>query len=272
MTTDPKVSVVMAVHNGQDFLEESMRSILNQTFRDFEFIIVDDGSTDRTAAIVKILKEKEPRIRFIRQQNKGQSAALNRAIGLARGKFIAQLDDDDISLPERLHWQVDYLERHPQTGMVGSWADMIDKEGRVISHIRHATTDRGIRRRMLWKNQFVFSSVMLRREAFEKAGPYEKKYPYSIDYDMFLRVMRDFEVANIPRVLLRYRFYFENYYGRKQKRQELDSLKLRVNALLSYGYPARQAAYLIKPILSFFVPISMKRAVLRRLWKPRAGP
>lgn len=129
----PKVSVVMSVYNGEKYLPETIDSILNQTFKDFEFIIINDGSTDKTAKI--LTSYDDPRIRIFNQENMGLTKSLNRAISLAKGEYIARMDADDISYPERLKKQVDYLNKNPDIGLVGSKYIRIDKRGRKIDEI-----------------------------------------------------------------------------------------------------------------------------------------
>ena len=125
----PKISVVMPAYNAAEYLDEAIRSILNQTFRDFEFIIINDGSTDDSISILDKQQKLDSRIRVYHQENQGMIAALNRGCRLARGKYIARMDADDISLPGRLEKQLKYMERHPQIGILGTWIYSIDKNG-----------------------------------------------------------------------------------------------------------------------------------------------
>ena len=130
----PGVSVVMSVYNGQEFLREAIESILRQSYGDFEFVIIDDGSTDRTAEILAEYAGRDARIRLQRHENKGRAVSLNIGIELARAPYIARMDADDVSASERLRRQVDYMRDHPDTVMVGSWAQVIDLEGAVMAH------------------------------------------------------------------------------------------------------------------------------------------
>ena len=126
----PKVSVVMCVHNGERYLYEALESVLNQTFEDFEFIIVDDASADNTPAILKEYAAQDGRIRLMRNaHNLGLTRSLNKALRLAKGEYIARQDADDISLPQRLEKQVEFLNSNSRTAVVGSWTEVIDEYG-----------------------------------------------------------------------------------------------------------------------------------------------
>jgi len=126
ISTAALVSVVLPAYNCPAYLGMAIKSILDQTFENYEFIIIDDGSTDNTPEIIQTFID--PRIRFFQQQNQGLAATLNRGIELARGKYIARMDQDDISMPERLAKQVKYLDSHPECGMIGTWAEIWEEE------------------------------------------------------------------------------------------------------------------------------------------------
>ncbi len=127
---EPLVSVVMSVYNGERFLREAIESILSQTFRDFEFIIVNDGSTDGTAGILNSYALSDSRVRVFEQENMGQCASDNRGCSLARGKYIARMDSDDVSMRDRLERQIAFLENHEKVGLLGGAVEIIDDRGR----------------------------------------------------------------------------------------------------------------------------------------------
>ena len=203
--SQPKVSVLMSVYNGERYLREAVESILNQTFTDFEFIIVDDGSTDRTSEILK--SYADPRLITINQANKGVTQSLNKAIELARGEYIARMDADDISLPKRLQMQVEFLEKHPATvGLVGTSVIHFDEDGKTIMEKTLLTESSRIKEALLSENQFCHGSVMLRRECIEKAGRYREEFKHAQDYDLWLRIAEHYEVANLATPLYKWRF------------------------------------------------------------------
>jgi len=200
----PRVSVLLSCYNADEFLAEAVESILAQTFDDFELIIIDDGSHDRTAAIIKHFTDS--RIRFYQQKNQGLAASLNRAIGLARGEYIARMDADDISLPERLGKQVAFLDSHPECGLVGCWASIWEGERDSGRAHTHPSDSAQLKFELLFDNPFVHSSMMIRKDVFARVGNYatdSDQQPQ--DYQLWSRVMRHFDVANIPEILQVYR-------------------------------------------------------------------
>ena len=160
----PKVSVLMSVYNGERYLSESVESILDQTYSDFEFIIVDDASEDGTWQMLTTYVGRDSRIVLIRnKENIGLTRSLNKGLALARGKYIARQDADDVSVPERLAKQVAFLERHPSVVLLGTAIEWIRDSGDLIGKIgQHPCTDAGIRQKMLLQYSFWHSSVMVR--------------------------------------------------------------------------------------------------------------
>jgi hypothetical protein len=201
--TTPEVSVLMSAYNGEKYLREAMDSILNQTFRDFEFIIVDDGSTDGTWQILTTYACRDPRIALIRNEgNIGLACSLNRGLALARGKYIARMDADDVSLPERLVRQVNFLDAHPEIGVLGCGVQVIDGCGNG-SHIWRFPAECGsLRWCLLFYNPIVHPTVMMRREAVDRAGGYSADMLTAQDYDLWRRLSRVTRLSNLQDVLL----------------------------------------------------------------------
>lgn len=215
----PTVSVVMSVFNGEEFLAEAIDSILNQTLRDFEFVIVDDGSTDGTADILSTYALRDGRIRVVRHGNKRLAASLNIAIGFAKGKYIARLDADDIAMPGRLQEQVAFMERNPEVGVLGGAFELITDSGEVIDIIRHPLEDSQIRSAILRYNPICHPSVMLRKDVVLALGGYRNIYVE--DYDLWLRMSERSRLANLHNVLVRYRVHGNQMSVRKLEHQTL---------------------------------------------------
>ncbi len=207
MTSDysPKVSVILPVYNGQDYLAEAIDSVLSQSFGDFELIIINDGSTDSSAEIFENLDD--PRIRFFQQTNKGLPATLNRAISLARGEYIARQDQDDVSFRHRFEQQIVFLDANPDVGIVGTSAEIWVGNSLSNRFLRHPTDDALLKFGLLFDNHFVHSSVMIRRAAFDYLGGYSEDFLRQPpeDYELWSRIMKKYRVANLPDVLLKYR-------------------------------------------------------------------
>ncbi|MDH2917875.1 MAG: glycosyltransferase [Sideroxydans sp.] len=201
----PCVTVILPIYNGQSYLESAINSVLQQSYSDFELVIINDGSVDDSVSIVESFSDS--RIRFYQQQNQGLAATLNKAIGLARGKYIARQDQDDVYFPNRLQKQVDFLEQNVDVAMVGAAAEIWVGNERTDRLLKHPTDDASIRFGLLFDNYFVHSSVMLRRSVLEGVGGYseDKARQPPEDYELWSRLMRMHKLANLPEVLMAYR-------------------------------------------------------------------
>lgn len=201
--TSPKISVVMSVYNDEQYIAEAIQSILSQTFTDFEFIIINDGSTDRTEAILASFRDD--RIRLYSQENRGLTFSLNRGLSLVRGDYIARMDGDDVSMPERFARQVAFLDENPKIGLVGTFAYRIDTRSRRVNLYRYPTESAEIRD-CLWSDcPFCHTSVMFRRTCIEKVGGYRERIGPAEDLDLWFRITEYFDAANIPEALHAFR-------------------------------------------------------------------
>jgi glycosyltransferase involved in cell wall biosynthesis len=229
----PKVSVVTAVYNGRKYLRETVRSILDQTFTDLEYILVDDGSTDDSVEIIRSLND--PRVRlFVNEQNRRLVYTRNRGIAEARGQYIALTDHDDISLPTRLADQVRFLDANPDFGLVATWFDYINLTGEPVARrARRRYTSDECRASLLYRNMFGNSTLMVRREAIPDP-PYAPEFPICEDYHFIVQVSRKYRICLLPKVSVHYRLTTESYsnyagsqtflLGRILKRQLLGDL------------------------------------------------
>jgi glycosyltransferase involved in cell wall biosynthesis len=215
----PKISVLMPVYNGEDYLKEAIDSILNQTLPDFEFIIVNDGSTDRTDDIVKTYRD--PRIRFVEnEKNMGLIRSLNKGLELAEGAYIARMDSDDISLPERLSIQASFLDTHPEVGVCGTWAKIIDEKGNVTGALKPLSGDAV--RKLFWRPSSVLHPTCMIRAKLLKDHRYSLDYPHAEDYELWLRLYSKTDFYNLDRFLLLYRVHPAGI-GRTQRELQLSS-------------------------------------------------
>jgi glycosyltransferase involved in cell wall biosynthesis len=202
----PKVSVVMPAYNAAAYLDEAIRSILNQTFRDFEFIIVNDGSWDDTNSILDKYQKLDSRIRVYHQENQGMISALNRGCRLARSQYIARMDADDISFTNRLERQVEYIEKHPHIGILGSWI-CIEKNGSVARSWRPPTSPKILKWTLFFGVCVAHPSVLMRRQLIEHLNFYRAEATHAEDVDLWLRASSITEFGNVPEVLLKYRVW-----------------------------------------------------------------
>ncbi|MCU0440905.1 MAG: glycosyltransferase [Bacteroidia bacterium] len=200
------VSVVMPVFNGGAYLQKAIQSICNQTYPHFEFIIVNDGSTDNSAETIRLFNDSRIRV-VTHQANKGIVAALNMGFSLAQGKYIIRMDADDIAHKQRIEKQVGYLEAHPEVGLLGTQYTCIG--GRAISlPLSHSA----ICWQMLTSNPFVHSAVCMRKSLLIQLGdPYRLQFEYCEDLDLWMRIAQRTKLANLPDTLIRFRKHNATY-------------------------------------------------------------
>ncbi len=198
------ISVLMSVYNAEKYINETIKSVLNQSFTDFEFIIIDDGSTDGTKTIIN--QFKDDRIRYFYFSNSGLAAALNKGLQRATGKYIARIDADDICYPNRLEVQYNFMEANPEYVLCGSSIDVIDEHGNFIYKFTLPTKDSEIRKQMQYENGITHPSSFYRREeALKVGGYYEPIRQYFEDYMFFYQLIKCGKVMNISESLIKYR-------------------------------------------------------------------
>ena len=226
--SSPSVSVCMPVYNTERYVAEAVESILAQTFGDFEFIIIDDGSTDGSRAILERYAKQDDRIRLISRPNTGIGGARNEALGLARGELIAVMDSDDVALPERFEVQVAYLREHPEVVCLGSKVQFIDEAGRFLYEEPDAMDHEAIQEVAL-RGYCPLSqcSMMMRREAVLAIKGYDPELSSAEDLDLVLRLGERGKLVNLPQVLQKYRWHDQSISAKKQALQ-LDRGRLAV--------------------------------------------
>jgi glycosyltransferase involved in cell wall biosynthesis len=222
MAENPLISVVMPVYNARQYLAEAMDSILAQTFRDFEFVCVDDGSTDDSLAILNDYAKRDPRVKIVSRPNTGVWKALNDGIEASRGKLIARMDADDVCLPTRFEKQVAFLNENPDVVAVGCPVLIIDADGAPLREMPHPprwTHEEIDHAHMTGGGQvFYHPALIFRRDALEKVGMY-RKWPAAQDLDLFLRLAEIGRLANVREVLLKYRQHMGSVGHAKMARQ-----------------------------------------------------
>lgn len=201
----PLISVVLPVYNGEKYLVEAMDSILEQSFKDFELIVIDDGSTDSSIQILRKYEQTDNRVKLVSRANKGLPATLNEAVDEAGGQLIARMDQDDISLPDRLALQYQFMCDHPEVVALGCSAGFIDEEGKyVCTYI--PPLDNATLIQIFPDSPFIHPSVMFRKNEFYKAGKYPEKMKWGgEDVILFGRFTKLGELRNLSEPLIRYR-------------------------------------------------------------------
>jgi len=231
------VSVLMPVYNAEAYLAEAIESILLQSFTDFEFIIIDDGSTDSSLTIIEKYAKKDKRIKVITRSNQGLIKTLNQGIALTTGRYIARMDSDDVSLPLRFEKQVEYLKKHCECVATGSISQLIDSAGDVIGVMGGLLTHDEIDSAHI-KGQggaIVHPSAMIKKEAILQIGGYLDDYPHAEDLDFWLRLAEVGELANIPEQLFLYRQHLGSIGYTQRERQFESASKAVVDAYSRRG-------------------------------------
>jgi glycosyltransferase involved in cell wall biosynthesis len=223
----------MPVYNGEAFIREAIDSILSQSFSDFEFLIIDDGSTDASVEIIG--SYAEPRIHLVQNGKRlGLVESLNEGFELARGEYVARMDCDDISLPQRLARQVTFLDGHAQVGLCGTWVKTIGEAAGDVW--RYPTDPEIIRCRLLFESVIAHPSVMMRRRLFGKAGlSYNPLYTRAQDYELWVRSAKTFALANIAPVLLIRRVHSDQVGTRDRAEQRQSSMRIRMAQIEELG-------------------------------------
>jgi len=261
---EPAVSVIMSVHNDDAYLEQSIRSIINQSLKDLEFIIVDDASTDNSLEIIQQYATIDHRIKLLKNKRRiGLTRSLNKAIEYAKAKYIARQDADDISLPKRLEIQLAFLKRNPNVGVIGTSCYLINERDEVIGKIIGPGKPD-----LLRGNPITHGSIMMRKDAFEKVGGYNESFLYSQDFNLWLKISRYYDVRILKEILYIYRIHHTSTGVTHKKQQILFGFISKKN-----GSGNIKAFYLHLSLIDKF-NLSKKFLLLkvrRNLWRTSLG-
>jgi glycosyltransferase involved in cell wall biosynthesis len=259
----PLVSVVMPVYNASAFLHEAIQSILAQTFTNFEFIIINDGSTDSSTEI--ILSYPDPRIKYISNaQNQGLVASLNVAINTAKGFYIARMDADDIAYPDRLEVQIGYLQRYPNVKLLGSQVRLIDSNAKPFGFWKHPVTPAGVKEDIKRNCCFAHPSVVFEKQVFDELSGYSMNYKVAAeDYDLWMRILERHQGANTEQVLVDYRIHTSNFSSTNLLKQALSCLavqhhipaksNVQLSTLVNAGVPQHDVAMQVVNCYLFWI-------------------
>jgi glycosyltransferase involved in cell wall biosynthesis len=208
----PNVSVICPVYNAAAFVEPTLQSVLNQTYKDFELIVVNDGSTDNTR---QILEKYGDKIRYVYKKNGGQSSSRNAGIRVARGQYIALIDHDDIWIPNKLELQVQEMEKAKTIGLVTCGTIGFNENGetgRTLRHLVNSLTRTQLLRRLAMGNIIGgCSNVLIRNECFLKLGLFDESLRMAEDWDMWVRIAQSYDIRSIPQLLVKYRWHEKNF-------------------------------------------------------------
>lgn len=227
----PAISVAMSVYNGERFLPLALESVLGQSFGDFELLVLDDGSTDRSPDIIREYAGVDSRVRPVIRENRGLVASLNQLLAMAQAPLVARMDADDICHPDRFAKQVAFLADHPDYGVVGSWSEDIGEHGEA--HVRSGADHPLVHEDMLaaieqGEQLICHPAVMYRRDVVLSVGGYHAAFRHCEDLDLWLRLSGVTHMGNIPERLLRYRRYPDQVSARHSTEQQIGSVIARL--------------------------------------------
>ena len=253
----------MAVYNGERYLRQAIDSILSQTFTNFEFIIIDDASTDRTAAILR--SYVDPRVRWIKNpENLGLARSLNIGFDSGSGEYIARMDSDDVSLPQRLQRQVAYMDEHPEIAASGTWAHDIDQAGNILS-LRCVPVGKRMDYDFWRPSPLIHPSTIIRRMHLGDLR-YDSEIKYAQDFDLWLRLRKKHKLDNLPEYLLLYRVHDQSTTQRNYQNQlcsAYEALRRQTELLMSYEVFLEFLGGEANPIRHFILTHRMAKALQR---------
>jgi glycosyltransferase involved in cell wall biosynthesis len=258
----PKISVVMPVHNGEKYLGISVESILSQSFKNYEFIIVDDGSIDNSSKIVENYKQKDKRIIVVHNtKNIGTTKSLNIGLSVAKGKYIVRMDVDDWSYPDRLQKQYDYMEKHSDVGVSGGTIEVCDKNLNKLNVREYPLIDRNIRDIIFRYSPFAHSATIWNKEIMKRVGNYNENLPLSQDCELYFKIGKLAKFGNLKDKLIKLRMHQNSSSASKSLLQEQYAIFARIKAVMEYGYKVSFGDKLFvfgRIIALFIVPSEIK--------------
>lgn len=237
------ISVLISVRNEEDYIGATIQSVLDQTYKNFELWIIDDGSTDKTWEVIKSFKDKRIKS-FHFDQNTGMTPRLNWAIPQIKTEFIARMDSHNLANKNRLKKQRDFMLKNPKIMALGSNFIRIDETGKKIMETNYPTDDKDIKKKLIQKNVFKHGAMFIRRKVYDKVGLYDSYFILTQDYDFILRVASKFFVANFQESLVTEIYRSQNMTQKHRLRSAWEALMAQFNGLTKYGYPWWQAVYL----------------------------
>ncbi len=245
------VSILLPVYNGERFLSEAILSVRNQTFKSWELLIINDGSTDSSAEIAMEFSNMDERVKVFEKEHSGVAKSLNFGLNKAAGELIARIDSDDLWFPEKLEYQVDLLKGNPDLFLMGTSVIMIDETGLSLAvqkgfNNRLPFSSKGIRRNLLKNNLFCHSSVMFRRDLISNIGMYHEGFKNSEDYEYWIRAAKKVSCEISGRVLVKYRVWSNAVSFKKREQQIYYSFRARLRGLFTLGCIPLNLFFLLK--------------------------
>lgn len=259
----PLISVIIPAYNAEKYISEAITSILNQTFRYFELIAIDDCSTDNTFRIIKHFSGQDSRVVAVSNtKNLKLAKTLNLGISMARGKYIARMDADDWSFPDRLEKQFTFLEKHRNVGILGGSMVVCDQSLNPTTQRQYQLTNRSIRKRLFFYSPFSHPTIMIRKSILDKSGNYDPDFNPAEDYELYFRIGQVSKFANLQQVLLKYRVVPHSMTTGGTKKMELMTLNIRKRYFNAYKATISERIFcLIQYFSVYIIPYSIKSKI-----------
>lgn len=256
--SNPKISVIMSVYNGLPYLKAAVRSILNQTHKNFEFIIVDDASNDGTWDYLKSFRDK--RVKLVKNpKNLGLAKSLNIALRQAQGEYIARMDADDVSLPRRFERQIKFLTKNPDIDICGTWVNLIDEAGKIIGEKKYPKRDSEIKKQLVWQLAIIHPTFMAKASFFKQLSGYNPEFDLAEEYELLMRASNNFKMANIGQKLLLWRLHQNRRSRQEMRKMDLVDLKIKLEYLKREGFTfSGMLAVFKRFILIYTLPYALK--------------
>jgi glycosyltransferase involved in cell wall biosynthesis len=273
-TKTPKISVIMSVYNEPEkYIKQSIESILNQTFEDFEFIVILDNPKNKVAEnIIGRYSLEDKRIIFVKnKKNIGLTKSLNKGLSISNGKFIARMDTDDISHPKRFEKQISFLNNN-EYNLCGTKVYFIDENGKIKKNLvstinNNITKYEEIKRNIVKYNPFIHPSLMFKKQILNEIGTYDENFKLAQDYDFLLRVCSKYRCCILPEKLLYYRINQKGLSHSKMNKSLKYAIRAKHNAIFKYGYSKYNILYLMISRASYMIPPRIKQIILKYMVK-----
>lgn len=271
----PLISVIMPAYNAEKYIAKAIQSILDQTYTNYELIIIDDASTDNTWEIIQSFKRKDRRIVTLRNKiNQKLGTSLNKCILKSKGKYIARMDADDWSFLNRLHIQYEYMESNPKVGMSGGAMMICDDKLIVQGKREYKLVDGDIRKRIFLYSPFSHPTVIFRKSILTKSGLYDKRYNPAEDYELYFRIGKFAEFGNLPQALIKYRVIQNSMTTGSTKAMELKTLSIRLKYAKKppYSMNIMDQVYFFLEFISIYIVPNIIRLGIFNLFRNSSFP
>jgi glycosyltransferase involved in cell wall biosynthesis len=266
---NPLVSVLIPTYNSELYIKETLESILNQTYKNLEIVVIDDASIDNTINIVKRYEDKRIRL-FINDKNLGISKNMNKGIKLSHGKYLAIMDADDWSYPYRIEEEVKLMEENPKVVLCSGYMDICDENLNIKNRRTYPLTDEEIRRAIVRYDPISHPASMWRMSELLKTGLYSKNFPICRDYDLIVRISEFGKYQNIPKPLIKYRVRKDSETGKRIRQTQWYSFYIQMKAVFEYGFRFTfgDGVFLVCRILATIIlPTGIQRYIANRFSK-----